>query len=298
MFDTKNISIGKPTVRYEENLPIIEFIEQILRENERLNFFGSWNFLQKHDALRKCAITWIQYRPFKVVGGFSWIIKIWDLFSVNNLYARVANDVKCWGFPRIYKNSIPPYSFANFALLCSCSSDDPCPLVNAKGILCGQPLERGKYRVGTSGNKEQSTEYRYYRAGVFRFGHEAPSISEPFHNFLRWGPLIIGVLAILGGAVGTVLLTAGVCSRDHRIAAIGSTLMFGGYFIGVVGLVSFFRRTNTYETPRIHRRPKALENFERGMIALFKVPKLPIGKGRVGPAWSVQIQITDRRGCL
>jgi len=26
--------------------------------------------------------------------------------------------------------------------------------------------------------------------------------------------------------------------------------------------------------------PKALENFERGMIALFKVPKLAIGKAR------------------
>jgi hypothetical protein len=26
--------------------------------------------------------------------------------------------------------------------------------------------------------------------------------------------------------------------------------------------------------------PKALENFERGMIALFKVPKTAIGKGR------------------
>ena len=55
---------------------------------------------------------------------------------------------------------------------------------------------------------------------------------------------------------------------------------------------------HSMKEPEYIEGPEAREKFERGMIALFKVPKLPIGKGRVGPAWSVQIQITDRRGCL
>jgi len=32
--------------------------------------------------------------------------------------------------------------------------------------------------------------------------------------------------------------------------------------------------------PKYIEGPKARENFERGMIALFKVPKAAIGKGR------------------
>jgi hypothetical protein len=32
--------------------------------------------------------------------------------------------------------------------------------------------------------------------------------------------------------------------------------------------------------PEYIEGPKALENFERGMIALFKVPKDAVGKGR------------------
>jgi hypothetical protein len=34
------------------------------------------------------------------------------------------------------------------------------------------------------------------------------------------------------------------------------------------------------KTPEYIEGPKALENFERGMIALFKVPKTAIGKAR------------------
>ena len=34
------------------------------------------------------------------------------------------------------------------------------------------------------------------------------------------------------------------------------------------------------KTPEYREGPEAFQNFERGMIALFKVPKEAIGKGR------------------
>ena len=37
---------------------------------------------------------------------------------------------------------------------------------------------------------------------------------------------------------------------------------------------------DSMKQPEYIEGPKALENFERGMIALFKVPKTAIGKGR------------------
>ena len=53
--------------------------------------------------------------------------------------------------------------------------------------------------------------------------------------------------------------------------------MVRGGFGGVGGGWEYI---NNMKTPEYREGPKARENFERGMIALFKVPKEAIGKGR------------------
>ena len=56
--------------------------------------------------------------------------------------------------------------------------------------------------------------------------------------------------------------------RDVKLISICNTSNYGMTY------------TSSMKEPEYTEGPKALENFERGMIALFKVPKTAIGKAR------------------